>query len=166
MKYVGSVTVLDDEGNIVFERELSDDEIVESLLAGIPDSDEQIQESSEPEIPSPSVHRALRGNNGCNECGSKTRHKNGCSKAKSNGSPKARAATKEEVKATLRPERVGKSTEVLTKDQWEQVREMRDFDDKSSLFIANEIGLSLQQVNYALLSPKYEIYLRNANRAD
>lgn len=37
MKYSGSITIFDDEGDPVFEKELSEDEIVETLIASIPE---------------------------------------------------------------------------------------------------------------------------------
>lgn len=164
MKYSGVINILDDDGNIVFEKELSEDEIVESLLAGIPESDEEVEPADEvappPKSKSLTFSHTITKAAGCSECASTTRHKNSCSKAKDSAGREP--ATKNEVTPASKRD----PADVLTRDQWEQVREMRDIDDKSSLFIANEIGLSLQQVNYALLSPKYDIYLRNANRTE
>lgn len=49
MKYAGSITILDDEGNQVFEQELTEDQIIETLLSAIPDADE-VRAEPEPEI--------------------------------------------------------------------------------------------------------------------
>ena len=35
-KYTGSTTIIDDQGNVVFERELLPDEIIEEVLRGMP----------------------------------------------------------------------------------------------------------------------------------
>lgn len=52
MKYAGNISILDDEGNTVFERELTDDEIVEAILASVPDGTEAEPDEDEP-LPAP-----------------------------------------------------------------------------------------------------------------
>lgn len=39
MIYSGSITILNEDGEMVFEKELSEDEVVETLLAAIPDGE-------------------------------------------------------------------------------------------------------------------------------
>jgi hypothetical protein len=49
MRYTGNVLIFDEEGNTVFDRELTEDEIVEAVLAAISDAPDEAEEEAEVE---------------------------------------------------------------------------------------------------------------------
>lgn len=55
---------------------------------------------------------------------------------------------------------------VLTETEFDLVKDLKENTMKTSLQIASEIGedIQLQQVNYAILAPTYDIYLKNSER--
>jgi hypothetical protein len=117
MKYGGTVTIVDDEGTILHERELDADEMIEELL-----NTERVFESEEPEdepepAPPPVVpvtrkpYTFKKHVMGCDECGSKgRRHKKGCKfeggKSTVDVAPKTKAIAGLDADARLRVKRM------------------------------------------------------------
>jgi len=51
MKYVGNITIFDDQGDTIFERNLTEDEIVEAILASVPGETEEQEEEEAERLP-------------------------------------------------------------------------------------------------------------------
>lgn len=91
MKYAGTISIVDDDGEIVFERELSSDEIIQMLLEERdPVVDVPIPRTGEPkrrkrvDLRERIAEKRKGGtaSSPCEDCGSKgTKHKKGCPKS-------------------------------------------------------------------------------------
>lgn len=67
MRYSGTIFIVDDEGNSVFERELSEDEIVEAILAAVP-GDEAVETATE-DVNTPPLTKGEKRIRACGMCG-------------------------------------------------------------------------------------------------
>lgn len=176
MKYGGTITILDDHGEVRFERELDADEMIGELLnelareklevggpqlivtsenigkvvADVKDALGVAYNTREPAAPELLV--ATQGwSKGTPKpcCGSKgSRHMKTCGK-------------EEELAGDeIPPEAPSR----LTEREFKSIKEMRqESAQASSLGIARALDLPLQQVNYALLQRTYDDYVRHFN---
>lgn len=162
MKYAGTVTIVDDEGNIMHERELDTDEMIEELLNTERTFETQEEAEPEPEPPpaAPPARRAYNfkkheGKIGCDECGSKGhRHKNGC--------PRIGTAKKDIPEDDEPKEEVYKGqekAEMLSKEEFDMVMDSKENDLKfSSLRCADELSVDMREVNRAILTRTWDGY--------
>lgn len=157
MKYAGTILILNDEGESVFERELNEDEIVEAILAAVPDGEEgSEEESDEREIPTRSSYGKRPVKHQC--CGSKGwKHKKSCSTVSSHSED--RKAEAQTVKASIDEQKI------LTEREYKTIRQARSEDVRfTSLNYSEENDLPLQHVNYAVMAATYDQYLRYARK--
>lgn len=168
-KYGGSVTILDDEGNVVFERELDADEIIGELLSALPDAtepepDEDSPEGQKEEEPSDgysfvkhtSPRKERRASKGCPSCGSPSRHKKNCALKK----PSQPVENEDDEADERRPYKGAANGPELTRDQWEGVKDCAENDlHFSAVGYASQYDLDLKEVNRAILTKSYEAYL-------
>lgn len=167
MRYGGCVTIVDNEGNIVFERELNEDEIVETLLAAIPDGEQAAEEEEPAEEAEPTVPESAPPSDGrkarkCGFCGGTGHQARTCSQKRVNDrEPEEADEVEDEADASEEPEEPQRE---LTEAEYRHVRKLHTVEDKNSLQISLQLGLPIRQVNYAMLSASYDTYLRNARR--
>lgn len=167
-KYAASVTVLDDEGNIVFERELGTDEIIVELLAAIPEASEpepgedagKTTEGADGPAYAFTKHEPVaterRASKGCPSCGSPSRHKKDCALKK----PSRPVERDDEEADEPRPYQGAAKGQELNRDQWEGVKDCAENDVHfSAVSHASDYDLDLKEVNRAILTKSYEAYL-------
>jgi hypothetical protein len=165
-KYKGSITVVDDEGNAIFEKELSTDEIVEALLSAIPDAEDDATEE-EPGEP-------VRTERKCGGCGKSGHSRRTCSKSDAERpAPKGKpccgslgARHKKDCQETGQPDELPPPApedkgRMLTTDEFDRVKEMRNDQEMTSQQIASELELPLPQVNYALVTTNFDAYRKH-----
>ena len=144
-RYSGTVTIVDDEGNAVFERELNEDEIIEALLAATPDSTETVEEEvgAEEDFAPKSTGRTIAvGQKPC--CGSKQRrHRKNCPEADAGMSTKP-------------------SRKPFTEPTYNVVKTMLEDGYGSPEDIAEKKGLDVEEVRRVNLSDDYADYLEIA----
>lgn len=164
MKYAGNITILDEDGNAVFEQDLNQDQIVEALLAAIPGEEERhTKEKVSPETASKERACGACGKSGhtrrtCGDeviepaprhtfagkecCGSKgKRHMKGCT---------ATEASIETRKQLVR----------VSERQWKEIKVFQNTEGWSSLKIANEMNIPLELVNLVVISQSYDSFVR------
>lgn len=176
MKYSGCITIFDDNSDVVFERDLTSDEMLESLLtkSDVPPPQDEEAEEDEPEAAAqrksgrkcglcgkPGHSRRNCGDDkpaaikpkfkkGCPECGSPSRHKKGCSYT----------GTKRDTSIEL--DRAVDDDDLLMgpmdEHRFNQVRTAREHSMKSKE-IADELNIDLREVNLAFQSATYDGYL-------
>lgn len=175
MKYAGNITIVDDQGNTVFERELSADEMVEVLLkkdeVTEADLDAALEgvEGGVETAPAPAKRQykkrekqtepkklhSTRGGEGKTCCGSKGRHFKWCKEAGGSGNPK-----------DALPKPAHDHGRILSEEEWETCRDMHD-QGKNTMMIRNELGedATFQQINWAMLIKTYDGYVAHAKLA-
>ena len=97
MKYGGSISIVDDEGNLVFERELSDDEIVEAILAAVPGEDGEPAQIAE-DADAPEVTQATKSKRSCGVCGKPGHNAKTCKSVEDTATWKERKAAEKRAK--------------------------------------------------------------------
>lgn len=157
MKYGGNITILDDEGNTVFERELSDDEIVEAILAGVSDEIEVVIDPV-PEPPTkqpPAMPKLAKKGEPKPCCGSKqNRHKKDCPlDAFDDGETNS-------SKPKMVAEDFDGSGDPMTEEEFDEVKDMKDL-GKPSMVIASKLAVRLIEVNRAFSAPDYDWYVEH-----
>jgi Zinc knuckle len=193
MSYNGNITVYDDDSNVVFERELSSDEIIKVILEqSQPVADEPEEEENELTLPAkrkggrlcsncqkpghtartcterqPVGKKAANGA-GCEECGSKgKRHKNGCPRAGAAKVAREVPATPKQPHTREKPRNVGNGR-LLTEDEFQIVKELRKGPfPKTSMQILAELpdDIGIQHINWAILCADYDKYVWQAEHA-
>lgn len=154
MKYAGSITIVDDEGNAVFQRELTDDEVVEAILAGVPDETEPdmvlAPRAGHPKgipvfvtdaLPPP----AAAGVRSCCGAKAKGRHKKGCE----NGAPTPYAQQRMTVD----------NRQPFSEPTYKVVKSLLDDEDRTVDDISSEKGLDLDEVRRVNLADDFPDYL-------
>jgi len=160
MKYGGTINIIDDEGNIVFERELSADEMIEELLRAKSTVYETSADLKIGPIMAPgSIHafddsKPARAPRKCGTCGKSGHTYKKC--------PDRGQDVVKQPKAPkpVEPAMPKKDTEALTEKEYGDVQDAKK-DDLASLDAAHELDLPLVEVNKAYGSPTYEHYLFN-----
>lgn len=180
MKYAGSINVYDDEGNCVYERDLTQDEIIEELLHVREPFESQrieiqgapIQISSleivtppaeqpheeEETVPAPAPVKRP-GQKTCKKCGEPGHMAKTC---KAEDTPAPVEEPKEEPAPPAAVEKPRQEEKKLTRDQFEMIKDMKR--NKSPMSISGELNVSLRQVNSAILSISYEQYEEKFDR--
>jgi hypothetical protein len=185
-KYAGSISIVDDQGNTVFERELTADEMVAALLeekqldrdvdaalagteGGVETTTRAYKKREKPAAPK-KLHYDRGEAKPC--CGSKgSRHYKWCKEVGGTGSsdvavvPKGKRPYHRKDAALPKPEKADHGR-VLTVEEWETVRDMHR-EGKNTMQMRNELGgdCSFQQINWAMLIGEYDRYVRHANAA-
>lgn len=184
MKYAGTINIVNDVGDSVYERELTADEMIECFInaAANPVLEDVVPEQ-EPEIVSGYGKRAIV--HAC--CGSKGyKHKKDCTSVAKHGTvPSAfkegpRNATKTAPipgcsecgskgwthkkdcpeDATPPPYKGEAKGVKLNEEQFDLVKDARENDFKfTALKCADEMGVDMLEVNRAVLTETYEKYL-------
>lgn len=192
MSYNGNITIFNEDGDVVFDKELSTDEIIEALIASH-DEVEGAEEKKEGEDKeeqrakvrlcsfckkpghiarncpnadgTPTVARKVTD---MKEFGEKKR------KASTPHTPGAAARLSQYVAGKYEREEPAEKPpqadngRVLTADEFDLVKDLRsDIPMKTSLQILSELpdDVKLQQVNWAILIEEYEGYVAHANAA-
>lgn len=150
MKYSGTVTILDEEGNTVHERELTSDQLIDELLFGktAPEVKEDEEEAPATQQSAGKKKRKERTCSNCHKPGHIARH---CPKA--NGL-KDDDEDEEELK---------KDGDVLSTAQFSDVKGMQA-KERNALEVSNEMDVPLREVNAAFASPHYMGYVKNRRR--
>ena len=147
MKYAGNTTIVDEEGNIVHERELTADEMIEELLNR--EHQERIEITGGPakikidSVITQPVKRKKRKCGNCKEVGHTTRT---CPKSEQVHEP-------EEEPTTL----------AVSKHMFEKVK-LKQADDIPSLDVADEFGLDIREVNKMYGASQYLTYIRDRKK--
>ena len=171
MKYAGNIMIVDDEGKIVYDRDLSADELIDELLT----KHLEIVNVPMDTVPPPAAARTLESPTpgGCASCGSHRRHKKDCAHAPPKpGKKEVRA--KPVVKATKTCKLCGEEghtsrncgdeeeddepTKALSHSQYNDVHRGK-VDGLKSAEVAGEMNVPLKEVNIAFSSPSYDYYL-------
>jgi hypothetical protein len=87
MSYVGNITVLDEGGNMVFEQKLTQDQIIEALIASRLNEGTEEQEEVGKQPKPTNFERYIPGSNRLCGCGPTGRHKKVCKLAGSGVKP-------------------------------------------------------------------------------
>ncbi|MCR2833464.1 hypothetical protein [Parerythrobacter lacustris] len=156
MNYAGSFTLLDDDGNIVFQRELTPDEIIAELLAAIPDEADTESEPEEEPIAAvlPSSARQPKSEKPARRCGSCGRPGHSRRTCSTGG-----AAPLVDTEVEEQPYRGESKADSLTLGQFQMVVDSRENDLKfSSSVCADKLGVDLREVNRAILTGSWEKY--------
>lgn len=178
MRYAGNITIYDDQGNVVFERDLTQDEMIETLLARTVQSPAPVDEDITVGIvaapsrkrgrpaktsqawassgfnPKNRAPEAAIAKGGCKTCGKKGHYAKTCPDKLGTSS-----IIRELPKPTKRDH-----GRVLNEAEFDIVKEGH-LDDMTALQILNQLpdDIQLQHVNYAILSNDYERYVAHAN---
>lgn len=165
MKYGGTITILDDQGETVFERELTADEMIDEILRGKQFSAVEVVEGPErtdvtvtlppPVAPAPRA----KGQKLCKACGQPGHMQKTCPQALEAAGHAAHAAS---AMADVVEERGGDRDVVnmspMSKTQFEDLKEFQ-LDEKSAEDISQEIGWDdLDDIEVALKSNSYLSY--------
>lgn len=159
MKYAGNITILDDQGEAVYDRNLTAEEMIDYLLNAIgnpPVTEPEVQ--PEPSAPVSKFREGMkkaaalpdtsRKQNSCGNCGLPGHSRRTCP-GKSPEDTKEPAPYKGDTKG-----------EVLTEEQFDQVMDAKENDLRfSSLQFANELGVDMREVNRAIITRKWDAYL-------
>jgi hypothetical protein len=153
MSYAGSIIILDDEGNSVFERELSSDEIIEVLLKG---PSETVPLNEVVEEPKPKKRKYTKREakqfqpfvkglpKPC--CGSKgPRHMKDCSSSHNRATSSKNRHTVDDRKSFSEP-------------TWYSVKNALDSGDTIDSIVRDK-GLSVTEIRRVNLSDNYQEYL-------
>jgi hypothetical protein len=156
MKYGGTVLIVDDEGNPVFERELTADEMIDELLkdkhieiVNVPIEEEAVLVTVEPE-PTPVPAPVKKGTKVCKKCGKPGHMQKTCPDNynrtfdSTKGTPVVSEPTPREV-LNFSP---------LSKVNFDVVKEMQE-EGKDLHAIASEVEHDIDDVEVAMKSSSY-----------
>lgn len=135
-KYAGSITIVNDDGEAVFERELDQDEIIDMLLESIPDAEEEVAPPPAPRAARQTTVKKDKQERGTPKpcCGSKqNRHKKSCIEAPAG------------------------ERELMNESQFDKVKELNE-KGTSIEAIAEHLMLEKKEVQKAYLASDYAAY--------
>lgn len=154
MKYAGTVNVIDDNGEIVYERELTSDEIIEELI-----SDKKIViigvSASATEIPAILPKREYKKKDPVMDpAPPKQKHQKTCSYCDLPGHM-AKTCPKKRV-----DDRASTNDEPLTESEFDDVKQAKK-DGLTTLDCAHELKIPLIEVNRAYPAADYDYYFEH-----
>jgi hypothetical protein len=166
MKYSGSITIVDEDGNAIFERELTDDEILEAVLAAIPDTENEAE--PEPVVPPPAKSKAGRPAGGKNKpakepkacCGSiGARHMKGCTGAPTpfGGSVGAQAKASDAAWDGY--------DAPISSDQFDDIKILQIEREMGEDEIAGEVEVDAAEIMLAMCAKTFDEYYRMSRKA-
>lgn len=153
MKHFYALTVVDGDGNLIVEHDLTADEAVVILATALKKEagDEEVSTDAEPSRKA-TPKKGKRGKRKCSNCGEPGHTARTC--AADVGTREARETTGRDSDDNAR---------VLTEEEYLEVRAAKDRGE-SSWIIADELGLPRKQVNIAFSATTYERYTMITNR--
>ena len=191
MSYRGSIFIFDEDGNTVFEQELSQDQIIETLIAshrddepdeeeekfaaidranaaGVPYGDRRYKANKQPAQSPESTYTKKYRCSFCKKLGHSVRT---CpNKTETVPTNAAAPAAKNKSFVIRKDKPVEKPPKfdngrLLTEDEFETVKDLRS-DDKTSTQILAGLpdDINIQHVNWAILCQSYERYVAHAKK--
>lgn len=151
-KYAGSISIYDDNGQEVWGRDLTQDEIIDAILTP-QEATEEVEETPAPKkkkkAKAAEVPGKKKGQKVCKICGTPGHIAKTCSKGNSRGLPNAATRKEEEENSALAPE------------VRERIKDMRDR-DLTSTEIAKELAAELNMDFEAMKAEVQKVVSRGA----
>lgn len=161
MKYSGGITIYDEESNTVFDRELTQDEIIEALLAANakPKVEQSVAVDTSTKEKKVKVSAATppvgKGQKVCKECGTPGHMRKTCPERRGVTQPDAPAI---EASAAAEHEFNGTRDGELNGIDFLKVKDMQRA-DKPSMVIASAIKRNIREVSKAMDAFTHSEYL-------